>query len=142
MQKYLKIEITPQLFAGKMRFLEQCKFISYSRKGKDFIVQRGENFITICRGGVVEELKEEKPEVREKVTKDSFRKRKLDFTMESMKYQNKYERAMIQDFVSYWAEKNTKKDTMRWEDHGHFDIGRRLATWYSRNKNKYSEPSW
>ena len=38
-------------------------------------------------------------------------------------------------FVSYWTELNASGKKQRWEAEKFFEIGRRLGTWFSRNKN-------
>lgn len=56
----------------------------------------------------------------------------------SEKYATKYDSAMIEEFILYWAYFEEGDDTMRFEEvkGKKFHIGRRLATWYSNYKKR------
>ena len=54
-------------------------------------------------------------------------------------YVQKYGRSMIEDFLLYWGETDGKElrcERAKRKD-GMFEVGRRLAYWYSRNQNRY-----
>lgn len=61
--------------------------------------------------------------------------RKIEF--EQLVFENnplKYDQEMLRAFCNYWTESNKSKTKMRFELEKVFEIGRRLATWKSREK--------
>jgi hypothetical protein len=56
------------------------------------------------------------------------------FSLAVFEYSNKYPKTMINDFISYWTEKNGSTKKMRFELEKVFEIPKRLATWASKDK--------
>lgn len=57
-----------------------------------------------------------------------------DFQKKVFEFSDKYEKAMLENFISYWTEKNPNGKKHRFEMEKVFDIGRRLATWNKNNQ--------
>lgn len=51
-------------------------------------------------------------------------------------YLEKYGRAMLNDFYSYWTESNADGTRIRIEKEKFFDVSKRLVTWHSRSVTK------
>jgi len=49
---------------------------------------------------------------------------------------DKYNKAMLNAFIEYWNEPNQLRTLLRHEGEKYFEISRRLATWYSREKEQ------
>ena len=78
----------------------------------------------------------QKPKTPKQISiKKDFETRKNDFIESLSKYKNEYSKEILNQFFRYWSEKNTQKDTMRFEDQKYFEISKRLITW-KRNANK------
>lgn len=69
-------------------------------------------------------------------TKDNttIDKRKTDFYNSLVPYVEKYGKDMIREFFDYWSEMNRSQTKMRFEQQPTWEIGKRLATWASREK--------
>lgn len=71
--------------------------------------------------------------------------RKKDFTEDVRLYLDRYDKDILNEFVSYWTEPNKTKKKMKFEMQTTWDTSRRLATWANRNKefdkNKPNEES-
>lgn len=65
----------------------------------------------------------------------------LDLKIHNFKTANqeKYPDAMYRDFLNHWTQKNAKGKE-NWECQEFFEVGKRLATWYSRAKS-YERPA-
>jgi len=80
------------------------------------------------RKTTVQPNKEKKSKVKESKIKD-IEERKKDFIESLSEFKNEYSKDILNSFFRYWTEKNTKKDTMRFEDQDYFDMSKRLITW-------------
>ena len=78
---------------------------------------------------------------KEKEEVQSIDKREDKFKEEVIQVGHKkgYEKKMLDNFILYWTEKNPNSKKMRYEKQVVFDVGRRLATWNSRDFNKNKE---
>ncbi len=55
--------------------------------------------------------------------------------------QTEFHPFMIKTFYNWWSEYNIKTGIMRWEEEDFFEVGRRMATWRSRDiKNSVRYP--
>lgn len=66
--------------------------------------------------------------------KESLEDRAENFKKKCEEFIPKYGKPMVYKFVYYWSESNGKK--MRWEMQEVFDISRRMAYWYNREKER------
>ena len=79
------------------------------------------------------------PEMLKPIVKRAFqkprdnRKERAD-KFEREVYEYKYPQSVLDAFVSYWCESNTKARKLRFEKQKTFDIKRRLATWVKNDK--------
>ena len=64
-----------------------------------------------------------------------------EFNKEVYVFKEKYDTQMLDEFISYWTEKNINGKLMRFEMEKVFDISRRLSTWFKiSKKNQSFEP--
>lgn len=63
-----------------------------------------------------------------------LKNRETEFKESVRQFSNQYSVAMLKSFCDYWTEPNKSKTKMRFELEKTFEIGRRLATWSSRDK--------
>lgn len=69
---------------------------------------------------------------------ESLEDRKKLFISRIQPYLDKYGRDMLNDFYQYWTQVNNGGKKMLWEMQRAFEIPNRLATWYSRNNQRYN----
>ncbi len=69
---------------------------------------------------------------------ESLEDRKKLFISRLQPYLDKYGRDMLNDFYQYWTQVNNSGKKMLWEMQRAFEIPNRLATWYSKNKQRYN----
>lgn len=77
---------------------------------------------------------------RERATTKEYKnieERKKLFYEQVGKFASQYQKDLLRAFFDYWTEVNKKGDKLRFEDQKYFEIGKRLATWYRNNKDKY-----
>jgi hypothetical protein len=74
---------------------------------------------------------------RRKNREDVLSKKLKKFQVMCLPYIDKYEPAMMTEFINYWTETKPQGLMMRWEMQQAFDIPRRLATWY-KNERTYT----
>lgn len=86
------------------------------------------------RKTTVQPNKVKESKVKESKIKD-FETRKNEFINSLSEFKQQYSTDLLNSFYRYWSEKNTKKDTMRFEDQKYFEISKRLSTW-KRNSEK------
>lgn len=67
--------------------------------------------------------------------KKTIDERIADFTEDIRKYENLYPREMLNEFWSYWTERNKSRTKFRAELQKTWDTGRRLATWAKKDDN-------
>lgn len=67
----------------------------------------------------------------------NIEERKKLFYEQVGKFASQYQKDLLRAFFHYWTEVNKKGDKLRFEDQKYFEIGKRLATWYRNNKDKY-----
>lgn len=81
----------------------------------------------------------EAPSLRDK--KIVFMKLVIDWGIE---HPNKYPKLLYKQFVIYWTEQNLggKKLKLRYEEQKFFDVGRRLATWFSKSQDTDITKMW
>lgn len=75
---------------------------------------------------------EEKKEV---IKRKTLEERKVEFIASVDPYRNKYGDSMIEDFILYWSEENTKTNKMRYEMQPTWSLGGRLSRWARNNFN-------
>lgn len=63
-----------------------------------------------------------------------------DFIDEVWVFVSEHDESVLNDFISYWTEKNKSKTKMRFELQKTWDTKRRLETW-NKNKDKFSNKS-
>ena len=63
-----------------------------------------------------------------------LKNRETEFKESVRQFSNQYSVAMLKSFCDYWTEPNKSKTKMRFELEKTCEIGRRLATWSSRDK--------
>ena len=66
--------------------------------------------------------------------KDTLPQREYEFKRKCCEFIPAYNLQMIQEFFSWWSEKNKTETKMKWELERTFEIGKRLATWAKREK--------
>lgn len=83
--------------------------------------------------------KDEKKELRDKTI--AFMKLVIDWGIE---HPDKYPKLLYKQFVIYWTEQNLggKKLKLRYEEQKFFDVGRRLATWFSKAQDQDLQKMW
>lgn len=64
--------------------------------------------------------------------KDKLEERKKEFYDSLRPYVGKYPKEMIRKFFDYWSELNKSRTKMRYEMEKTWEVGKRLATWASR----------
>jgi hypothetical protein len=75
---------------------------------------------------------------KEKVAAEAatlIQKRREAFYQSILPYLGKYTKEMLRGFYDYWSELNKSKTRMRWELQPTWEIGKRLATWASKDNN-------
>jgi len=71
----------------------------------------------------------------------SLNKKKMGFYNDCKPYLGKYPKEMLRRFYDYWTETNRSGTKLRYELQQTFEIGKRLATWASKDKEfKSSQP--
>lgn len=81
-------------------------------------------------------------------TEDSLKKRLLSFKKKviTVGKNKKYTSSMCHKFFDYWSEVNDNGKLMRWEiqkrKSGVFNVERRMATWYSKDKEDFNSKNW
>lgn len=70
----------------------------------------------------------------------SIQERIDEFTEDIRRFENLYPREMLNDFWSYWTEKNKNGTKFRAEMEKTWDTGRRLKNWAKRDKNFNNNP--
>ena len=75
------------------------------------------------------EICNKKDEIRNKKKEDEIR-----FKSEVFEFSEKYPETMLNKFCNYWTELNKSGTKMRFELQQTFEIGKRLGTWASRDK--------
>jgi len=84
--------------------------------------------------------KEISPQEQLRQKKISFMKLVIDWGIE---HPNKYPKLLYKQFVIYWTEQAiSKKIKLRYEDQKFFDVGRRLATWFSKSQDTDITKMW
>lgn len=73
-------------------------------------------------------------EYKEYKEKEKLIKRKKNFKEECLKFQNKYEIEIIEEFYNYWSEQNKSKTKMKFELQQTFEISKRLVTWNKKSQ--------
>lgn len=68
--------------------------------------------------------------------KETIKEREDKFREKVQAYSNKYSQSMLDNFIRCWTEPNASNTKMRFELQQTFEIGRRLATWASKNFNR------
>lgn len=68
--------------------------------------------------------------------KKTIEERKIEFTEKLSVFVGQYEKDVLNNFYSYWTEKNENGKKMRFEGEKYFDVSRRLSTW-SKNEKKF-----
>jgi hypothetical protein len=66
--------------------------------------------------------------------KDTLPQREYEFKRKCCEFIPAYNLQMIQEFFSWWSEKNKTETKMKWELERTFEISKRLATWAKREK--------
>ena len=74
---------------------------------------------------------------RRKNREDVLSKKLKKFQIMVLPYIDKYEPAMMTEFINYWTETKPQGLMMRWEMQQAFDVGKRLGTWY-KNERTYN----
>jgi hypothetical protein len=76
----------------------------------------------------------------------SVRQKKIDFTLLLLEWEkdnpSKYPKLMFIQFVKYWIETSKNAKKIRYEKEQFFEIGKRLATWFSRTSDKEIVNGW
>ncbi len=71
---------------------------------------------------------------------------KIEFCKEVITWNDtnprKYPKLMLVEFVKYWIETTKNKKSIRYEKEKFFEIGKRLATWFSRASDKDIATGW
>jgi len=75
----------------------------------------------------------EKESLKEQKLRLLNERRKI-FTIRVWEFSNQYPKEMLDKFLLYWSEMNKSGSQMRWEMERTWELGRRLATWASREK--------
>lgn len=78
--------------------------------------------------------REEKSKIRE----ENIKERKLKFASTLEPFLEKYGKAFLNDFFSYWTEENKQKTKFRQEMEKAWDLKRRLENW-QRNNQKFKK---
>jgi hypothetical protein len=74
------------------------------------------------------EIRNKKYEIRNKEEE-----KEIVFKSEVFEFLEKYNEKMLNNFISYWTEKNKSKTKMRFELEKTFEVSRRLVTWANRD---------
>ena len=75
-----------------------------------------------------------KPSTNKQKTKKSIDDRKAVFKKTLHPFLAEYGKGFLNDFFSYWTEKNPRGLKMRFEKEKTFDVARRLGTWKANNE--------
>jgi len=75
-----------------------------------------------------------KPITNKPITKKSIVERKAEFKNSLSPFLSEYGKGFLNEFFSYWTEKNPRGIKMRFEKEKTFDVSRRLATWKANNE--------
>lgn len=70
-----------------------------------------------------------------KESEDTFEERRMEFKIEVLKYQDKYDVELLRQFYNYWSEKVQNRWLMRMELEKTFEVDRRLIKWKANEKN-------
>jgi len=96
---------------------------------------------------ILKDLVSEKPKTKKEISlelldkrKDELKLRKLAFFETIKKYQEKYTSETLNKFATYWSEPTHTFTQMKFEKCPTWDVGGRLATWFS-NQDKYNKSS-
>lgn len=76
---------------------------------------------------------------RRKNREDVVAKKIKTFEKLVQPHTDKYDSAMISEFISYWTETKPNGMILRWEMQAAFDVGKRLGTW-NRKEKEYQRP--
>lgn len=74
------------------------------------------------------------------IRKSNFRKNVMEWCKWNEDQQKEYPKEMLIEFFEYWSEHGDNDKKMRYEKEKSFGITRRLATWYKRSGDNYSDP--
>lgn len=112
---------------------------------RDGIVNNADNNnVIICKYANYKPLTEIKTQKRSNkktdiVLQKPIEERKMEFGMTLKPYTKefggKYPREMINDFYHYWTETNRSQTKMKFEMEKTWEVGKRLTTWASRDRN-------
>lgn len=83
------------------------------------------------------------PPIDEVKKKSTFEEREKRFVERVQAYSNRYTQSMLDAFIRCWTEPNASNTKMRFEMQQTFEIGRRLATWASKeynNRGNFNKP--
>jgi len=77
---------------------------------------------------------------------DPIRQKKIDFCLLVLDWEKnnpgKYPKTMYIQFVKYWIETSKNKKKIRVDSETFFEMGKRLATWFSRTSDKEIVEGW
>lgn len=73
----------------------------------------------------------------EVISSSSLELRAKAFYNSLIPYLEKYGKVMLRDFYNYWSEPNKSRTKMRFELQQTWEVGRRLATWKSKDENRF-----
>jgi hypothetical protein len=75
------------------------------------------------------------PALNHKQEYKNERNKEIIFRESVLKFNGSYPEKMLEDFIRYWTEPNKSRTKLRFELEKTWEIGRRLATWASRDKS-------
>ncbi len=120
-----ELYIKPSTVHNRLKRLQRMKYISLKSTNRYTIV-------TVLKFAQYQ-IGDEK---LAKAIEDRFK----DFFEEVWGFTSEYNETVVNDFISYWTEKNKSKTKMRFELQKTWDTKRRLETW-NRNNNKFNKPT-
>lgn len=131
-------EFSNMKLSSQMKKLERISFITYTSTKGVYYIERGENFLEIVSGGVVEESTIA-PKEKRKSMLDTLEDRRYDWKNKVIEANNAREKPLptkvLVKFLEWWGESNMKTGVMKWENTSKYptwEPGGRLSTWYQR----------